>query len=80
MPLATIKAVFKDTNVFNVPKTSRNKIMNKIARCTKPPKNPPLTKKHMERRVEWAKKTLKNDVVCIIFTDGCRATLDGHDD
>ena len=33
----------------------------------------------MERRVEYAKKTMKNDILCIIFTDECRATLDGPD-
>ena len=79
MPLTKSKAVFEDANELNVPKTSRNKVMNKIARCTKPPQNPPLTKKHMKRRVEWAKTTMKNDFSCIIFTDECGATLDGPD-
>ena len=36
MLLVKSKAVFEDANVLNVPKTSRNMIMNKLARCTKP--------------------------------------------
>ena len=42
-------------------------------------KKPPLTMNHEERRVEFAIKYMKQDLSKVLFTDECRATLDGPD-
>ena len=79
LPLASSKQIFEDAGVGFVPKTTRNRILNKFARVVKPSKTPPLTKRHQERRVEWAKTYMKTNFDHVIFTDECRATLDGPD-
>ena len=40
---------------------------------------PPLTAKHKERRLDWAKKYMRTNPNLILFTDECRATLNGPD-
>ena len=42
-------------------------------------KKPPLTVNHKERRIEFAVKYMKQDFDKVMFTDECRATLDGSD-
>ena len=41
--------------------------------------NTPLTKNHKELRQIWAEQYMKCDFSTVIFTDECRATLDGPD-
>ena len=79
MPMATSKAIFQDAGIENVPRSTRNVLLNKIARVTKPAKTPPITKKHKRKRIEWAKANMKTNFSHVIFTDECRATLDGPD-
>ena len=67
LPLASSKHIFEDAGVGFVPKTTRNRILNKFARVVKPSKTPPLTKRHQERRVEWAKTYMKTNFDHVIF-------------
>ena len=41
--------------------------------------HPPLTSRHKTKRVEWARNYMKVDFQTVLFTDECRATLDGPD-
>ena len=50
-PLVTIRGVFDNAALENVPKPTKNTITNKVARTIKPPKQPVLTKNHEEKRL-----------------------------
>lgn len=78
-PLATSKKVFQDAGVKIVSRTSRNKVLNNIARIVKPSKQPHIKPVHEEGRMKWAEKYMKVNFESVIFTDECRATLDGPD-
>ena len=71
-PLETSKQVLEAVGMFNVPKSTRCSILQRIAKCKKPLVRPPLKQVHREKRLEWAKKYLKQNFEC-------RATLDGPD-
>ena len=60
-------------------KTRRNIHLKKIAVVKKAEKRPPLSELNQPKRVNWARKYLKLDFSRVIFTDECRATLDGPD-
>ena len=62
-----------------VGRTTRKKILNKIAKQVKPPKQPRITVKHEEQRMSWAEKNMKMDFGTVIFTDECYAMFDGPD-
>ena len=79
MPLHSSKAIFESAGVAQVSRETRCKILKKLAKVKKPQSNPVLTKKHKMQRVAWAKKYLKQDFSNVIFTDECRASLDGPD-
>ena len=78
-PLATSKHIFQGASLGDVPRSTRCRVLRKVAKVKKATKRPPLTQKHREKRVEWAKKYMKTDFSKVIFTDECRATLDGPD-
>ena len=78
-PLQTSKQVFEAVGMVNVPKSTRCLILQRIAKCKKPLVRPPLKQVHQEKRLEWAKKYLKQNFEFVLFTDECRATLDGPD-
>ena len=78
-PLQTSKTLFEAAGAPNVPKSTRCSILKRIATCRKPMVPPPLKQIHRDRRIEWAEKYLKQDFECVLFTDECRATLDGPD-
>lgn len=78
-PGCTSKAIFEASGLSEVPKTTRNRILGTIAKVKSPEKRPPMTKRHMLLRVEWAKSYMKQDMKCVLFTDETRATLDGPD-
>ena len=78
-PLQTSKQVFEAVGLFNVPKSTRCSILQRIAKCKKPLVRPPLKQVHREKRLEWAKTYLKQNFEFVLFTDECRATLDGPD-
>ena len=78
-PYATSKEIFEDANVKNVSRETRCKVLKTIASVKKSIKTPPLTKNHKELRQIWAEQYMKCDFSTVIFTDECRATLDGPD-
>lgn len=78
-PFSTSKQIFKEAGFANTSKTTRCKILKTIAKVRKVPVRPLLTKKHKEQRVSWAQKYMKQNFAQVIFTDECRATLDGPD-
>ena len=62
-PLQTSKQVFEAVGMFNVPKSTRCSILQRIAKCKKPLVRPPLKQVHREKRLEWAKiKVLKTEL------------------
>ena len=60
-------------------KTSRCEMLRNLGKVKKPIKKPPLSKIHREKRVQWAEQYVKMDFKNVVFTDECRATLDGPD-
>jgi transposase len=77
--LATSKAIFEDAGVPSISRKTRCKTLNKLGSVKKPLKQPLLTRMHKEKRVKWAQDNMKTDFSNVIFTDECRATLDGPD-
>ena len=78
-PLETSKQVFEKVGVPDVPKTTRCRILKTIAKYGKPEVRPQLKDIHKKKRMEWAKDNMKVDFQTVLFTDECRATLDGPD-
>ena len=78
-PMRTSKDIFSEVGVPTPCKTSRCKILKTMANVRKPKKQPPLTKIHKEKRLQWARKYLKLNFKTVMFSDECRATLDGPD-
>ena len=60
-------------------RSTRNNILNDVAKVVKVGKKPPLSKKNKTARMEWARRYMKCDFNQVLFTDECRATLDGPD-
>jgi transposase len=78
-PLASSKTIFEQAGIDRACRKTRCNILNDIAKNTKPVSRPPLTKQHKAKRVKWATNYIKCDFSRVIFTDECRATLDGPD-
>ena len=78
-PSASSKTIFEQAGIDRACRKTRCNILNDIAKNTKPVSRPPLTKQHKEKRVKWATDYIKCDFSIVIFTDECRATLDGPD-
>lgn len=78
-PGMTSKSIFTKAGLPNVPKSTRNMILQKISSVKSPLKQPPLTPRHKNLRVEWARKYMKMDMGLVLFTDETRSTLDGPD-
>lgn len=78
-PLASSKEIFESVSASDVPKSSRCRILQGMASVRRPSTRPPLKRIHKENRLEWAKRYLKCDFQHVLFTDECRATLDGPD-
>ncbi len=76
---ATSKKIFEDAGVPDIPKTTRCKILNEIGKVKKPSITCPLNQRHKVKRLEWVTKNLKTDFSKVLFTDECRANLDGPD-
>lgn len=77
MPHASSRAIFQEAGLTEISKTTRNEYLKKIGSVKKKVSTPVLSKTHKEKRVLWAKKYLKQDFNKVIWTDECRATLDG---
>ena len=78
-PNATSKSIFDAAAAPKVGKTTRCKALQSIGRVKSPIKRPLLSKAHKAKRVEWAVRYHKVNFSNVIFTDECRATLDGPD-
>jgi len=78
-PLATSKAIFENCDLANVSRKTRCKALKEVAQVKKAESRPPLTKLHKEKRLKWAKDYMKSNFASVIFTNECRATLDGPD-
>ena len=78
-PGSTSKKIFENSGLNQIPKKTRNRILGSIATVKSPQKKPPITKRHMQLRVNWARSYMKQDMKFVLFTDETRATLDGPD-
>ena len=78
-PHATSKSIFENAGVPKMAKTARCQTLKSLAKVMKPIKQPPLSKCHKTKRVEWARKYMKTDFRNVLFTDECHATLEGPD-
>jgi transposase len=79
MPGATSARIFEDAGLPDFAKTTRNRLLRKVASVKSPAKRPPLTSRHKRLRMDWSKKYMKTDMKHVLFTDESRATLDGPD-
>ena len=75
----TSKTIFREANLPEVSKSTRCRLLRSLAKNVKPEKQPPLSPRHKEARLNWARKYLKTDMKMVLFTDETRATLDGPD-
>lgn len=78
-PNATSKTIFDEAGIHDIPKTTRNVYLRKLGTVKKVVASPPLSKLHRQKRQEWANRYLKQDFSKVLWTDECRATLDGPD-
>ena len=78
-PLANSKKIFDDAGAGNVSRSTRCRVLRHLGKCVKPDIRPPLKSSHKVKRVEWAQTYMKVNFQLVLFTDECRATLDGPD-
>lgn len=78
-PNATSKTIFDEAGIPDIPKTTRNVYLRKLGTVKKTVASPPLSKLHHQKRLEWATRYMKQDFTKVLWTDECRATLDGPD-
>jgi len=79
MPHATSKMLFEKAGLKKISKTTRNVYLQKIGNIRKMKNSPVLTSIHKMKRIDWARKFIKQDFHKVIWSDECRATLDGPD-
>ncbi|KAG8009288.1 Transposable element Tc3 transposase [Nibea albiflora] len=77
MPCHSSKQVFKAAGASNVPRTTRCRVLQRFAAVRKSSFQPPLSIAHKEKQLQWAQQYMKTDFKTLLFTDECRATLDG---
>ena len=78
-PLLTSAAIFAKAGVYNISKTTRCKILNTLGNVKVALRRPPISGRNQIKRLNWARQYMKLDFNKVIFTDECRATLDGPD-
>ena len=78
-PLLPSKAIFAKAGVLNRSKTTRCKVLRMLGSVKKAEKRPPISAKNKIQRKIWARNYMKIDFNNVLFTDECRATLDGPD-
>ena len=74
-PLLTSKQLFQKAGVSEVPRTSRCRLLQTVAKSVKPNIHPPLTSRHNTKRVEWARHYMKVYFQTVLFTYEWQATL-----
>ena len=79
MPLNSSKQVFEAAGASGVSRTSRCRMLKRFASVLKPVIRPPLNQAHKQKRLQWAQDYMKTNFQTVLFTDECRATLDGPD-
>ena len=79
MPLNSRKHVFEAAGASGVLRTSRCRMLKRFASVLKPVIRPPLNQAHKQKRLQWAQDYMKTNFQTVLFTDECRATLDGPD-
>ncbi|CAI9619738.1 unnamed protein product [Staurois parvus] len=79
IPLHSSKQIFEAAGASGVPQTSRCIVLQTLATVHKPSIRPPLTNAHKQKWLHWAEKYMKTNFQTVLFTDECRATLDGPD-
>ena len=70
--------MFENADVPEVPKSTQCRVLRRIRKCRKPEVRPPLKDIH-KKKMNWAKNDMKVNFQSVLFTDECRATLDGPD-
>ena len=79
LPGATSARIFKEAAVLDIAKSTRNRILAKMAETKCPKKIFLLTTRHKTLHIDWAKTYMKTDMKHVLFTDESRATLDDPD-
>ncbi|CAB4004306.1 Hypothetical predicted protein [Paramuricea clavata] len=70
----------KKAGLLDGTKTTRNRLLGKVAVIKNPDKRPPQTSRHKRLRMEWSMKYMKTELIkFVLLTDESRATLDGPD-
>ena len=78
-PLLTSAAIFAKAGVYNICKTTRCKTLRELGKVKVARRRPPISGRNRIKRLNWARQYMKLDFNKVIFTDECRATLDGPD-
>ena len=78
-PLLTSKQVFEKSGLDICSRSTRCRVLRKVAKQTKPLKTPPLSPLYKQKRLNWTKEHMKCHFSYILFKDEFRATLDGSD-
>ena len=77
MHLHSSKAIVDLTGVGGFCRQTRCTALNKLGKVVKPKARPHIMERNKAKRVSWATKYMKVDFSKVIFTDECRASLDG---
>ena len=78
-PFQTSNEIFKASWFTKYAQSTRCHILKSISKCGKPLSRPPLKSVYREKRLKWAENNMKVNFENVIFTNECRATLDGLD-
>ena len=82
-PGQSSKTIFQEAHLPEVSKSTRCRLLRNLAKNVQSQKQPPLSLRHKQSRLQWAKKymktDMKTDMKMVLFTDETRATLDGSD-
>lgn len=78
-PLGTSREIFDDAGIPNISKKLRCATLRGLANWRSATKVPPISAVNKQKRLDWAQKYLTMDFTKVLFTDECRASLDGPD-
>lgn len=78
-PGLTSKEIFNQANLPEVSKTTRCRLLRIMGKSVAAEKRPPLSARHKDSRLKWARVHMKTNMQMVLFTDESRATLDGPD-
>ena len=78
-PLQSSKFNFEVTNITPKSRSATCRILRTMGNVRKAEQRPILARIHCEKRLSFAEKYMKLDFSRVVFSDECRATLDGPD-